>query len=325
MKRTVERIARLVPSGVRRALPKRLKEMARALIARPDAAVAHGVAPLPLPRPAREAAAAGVAPAEGLDILQKEHLDRAEYERKWRESFGHRLEEYFAMHRHRYYELFNTFAYFYPGMKGNPLVLEIGVSEFLILYKHFFPRIRLVTVDRPLANNGFAPSFCLERGGAERHYQADLNAADLSPRFGAPPLGRFDYIVCTEVLEHLTVNPAEFLESLLSLLLPQGLLYLTTPNFFRAENLAKIAAGVNPQMVVPRRGKNADAHHHFREYAMPELLAFVAEAGGRVVFHHFSDCWDAHDAAGSEPAVAREQRANLVLLIQRQPASASTG
>ncbi len=305
----MERIARALPASCKRALPRKLKDALRARLA-PPAQRGATEAPGAIP---------GEAPERGRNDLKAERLDRGAYEAKWRELFGHRLEGYFAMHRRRYYELFNAFAHFYAGMREDALVLEVGVSEFLLLYKFFFPRIRLVTVDRPQARNGFAPAFCLGEGGAERHYEADLDAVSLSPGFGSPPLGRFDYVVCTEVLEHLLVNPVEFLASLLSLLHPGGVLYLTTLNFFRAENLEKIAAGVNPQMVPPRRGENADAHHHLREYAMPELLSFVAEAGGRALHHDFSDCWET-GGEGEAAVVPRERRANLVVVAA--PASA---
>ncbi len=302
----MKRIAAWLPRMARRALSRRLGRV-------------RSTPAGPLPAPAAASPAAPPAPQAGDEqcVLEKELLDRGAYEEKWRELFGQRQENYFAMHRRRYYELFNALAHSCPRGGRDALVLEIGVSEFLPLYRHFFPSLRLVTIDRPLASHGFDPAYCLERGGAERHYQVDLNVVALAPDFGAPPLGRFDYVVCTEVLEHLVVNPVEFLGSLLSLLQPEGLLYLTTPNFFRSENLDKIARRINPQMVYPRRGQNADAHHHFREYDMGELRAFVAEAGGRVVVSLYSDCWENGPPAG---AVPREQRANLVLLAGRASA-----
>jgi SAM-dependent methyltransferase len=246
----------------------------------------------------------------------QEYLDPARYGEKWQEWFGHRSEGYFAMHRRRYYELFNALACFYREMKQDARVLELGVSEFLLFYKLFFPGIRLVTADRPLAQHGFAASFCLEKGGAERHYEIDLNREELTPAFGSPPLGRFDYVVCTEVLEHLIVNPVEFLKSLLSLLSPGGRLYLTTPNFFRHENLEKISRGVNPLMIYPPRGGNMDAHHHFREFAMAELLAFAVEAGGKAIFHCHSGCWDPEEPGAPGFIAQPERRSNLVLVIE---------
>ena len=310
MKRTLNETIKRAPAGIKRIIPKNLKKMIKSLLPGPSAGDI---------REMKEPIPSGQIHLEGNgNFLEIEHLRLESYEKKWREFFAHRLENYFAMHKRRYYELFNTFSYYYQDMKRDSLVLEVGVSEFIMFYKYFFPGIRLVTADRPLEDNGFEPSYCLEKGGAERHYPIDLNGSDLSPRYGTPPLGYFDYVVCTEVLEHLIVNPVEFLASLLALLSAGGKLYLTTPNFFRKENLQKIAQRINPQMVYSKRGGNKDAHHHFREFAMQELLDFVDEAGGKTIVHYFSSCWDAVDPQNPGTSDPPEQRSNLVLLIQKK-------
>jgi hypothetical protein len=122
--------------------------------------------------------------------------------------------------------------------------------------------------------------------------------------------------MCTEVLEHLVVNPVEFLGSLINLLAAGGFLYLTTPNFFRLENLEKINCRINPQVVFPKRGENFDAHHHYREYDMEELVRFVGEAGGKVVARYFSGCWDEDALLSGILKEHPERKANLVLVVQ---------
>lgn len=246
-----------------------------------------------------------------------EGIDRAGYEKQWQEQFGERLEDYFKMHKLRYFELLTSFDYYIKD-KQDPLVLEIGVSEFAVFYKRYFPGIRLVTVDRPKELNGFQADYCLNTAGAERHYHIDLNKENLSAGYGEPPLGTFDYIICTEVLEHLVVNPVEFLKSLLAILKPGGFLYLTTPNFFRYDNMNKLNDGVNPQMVYPGAGKNKDAHHHFREYEMNELLQFIREAGGETVENYFSGCWDNPELSEGILKEHPQQKSNLVFVIKQQ-------
>ncbi len=248
-------------------------------------------------------------PVEGIDF--------DDYCKKWDELFGQRSEDYFKMHKLRYYELLNGFDCYIKG-KEKPLVLEIGVSEFAVFYKYYFPGIRLVTLDRPKELNGFEADYCINTAGAERHYHIDLNKEKLSPGYGDPPLGKFDYIICTEVLEHLIVNPVGFLTDLLGILKPDGFLYLTTPNFFRYDNINKISNGVNPQMVYPGVEKNKDAHHHFREYEMNELLQFTAEAGGGIVENYFSGCWDNPELLEGILKDHPGQKSNLVFLIKHQ-------
>jgi len=240
-----------------------------------------------------------------------------DYCKKWDEWFGQRLEDYFKMHKLRYHELLTAFDACIRG-KEKPLVLEIGVSEFALFYRHYFPHIRLITLDRPKEQNGFEADYCINKAGAERHYHIDLNKEKLSPGYGDPPLGKFDFIICTEVLEHLIANPVEFLESLLAILHPGGYLYLTTPNFFRYDNVNKIKEGINPQMVYPGLEKNRDAHHHFREYEMNELLHFIEEAGGEVVENYFSGCWDNPELLAGVLKEHPEQQSNMVFVIKHK-------
>jgi SAM-dependent methyltransferase len=238
-----------------------------------------------------------------------------DYDRLWITEFGARPAnetEYFRLHKLRYYELFDTVIEHLNGRLA-PRVLDVGTGEFLPLYKQLLPQMELVTLDRPTEQNGFAPGYALHRARARQHYSVDLNQVRLTTTHGTPPLGLFDYILFTEVLEHLLVHPIELLEDLLSLLKPDGYLYLTTPNFFSHRRVAALARGENPQEVYPRRGQNWDAHYHYREYTLPELVRFTAEAGGQVIRSGYSACWDEPEVlAGICP---EERLSQLVLLI----------
>src|SRR3972149_2897004 len=176
-------------------------------------------------------------------------LEPEVYDRLWQQLIAEQPEpakEYFRYHRQRFYELFSTLQTYLPDVTA-PRVLEVGCSGFSRLYKQLFPRLALTIVDRPVELNGAGAEFCLDVCHAERSCHIDLNVDVLSPAWGTPPLGEFDYVICTEVIEHLIVNPVEFLGSLLSLLKPPGYLYLTTPNLFSHHHLLQIARRENPQ------------------------------------------------------------------------------
>lgn len=250
--------------------------------------------------------------------LQIEHLSLQKYDSLFTDLFLAHPEnqrEYFTFHRKRHYELFNAMVYLLANQK-HPRVLEAGVSGFLPLYKKISPTIRLVTIDRPIEAHGCNADYCVGVGGAEQHYNVDLTKTILAPEWGTPPMGTFDYIVFTEVLEHLVINPVELLSSLLTLLNPNGYLYLSTPNFFQYHYLEMLKRRENPQHIYPRRGDNWDAHHHFREYEMGELIRFVGEAGGKVVYAYYSDCWDSPALVDSVLRLHPEQKSNLVLVAQ---------
>ena len=193
---------------------------------------------------------------------------------------------YLRHHEQRFYELFETLAR-YIGERDRPEVLEIGTSPFTLLYKRLFPDIRLTTIDRPTEMGGANADFSRKDVQAVTHHNIDLNIQALPD-----DIGRFDYIVFSEILEHLVINPTQMMEELIALLKPDGYLYLTTPNFFSYHLLARMARRDNPQVVMHRRGEDPDAAYHFREYALNELVDAAIKAGGRVVVAETSACWE---------------------------------
>jgi hypothetical protein len=202
-------------------------------------------------------------------------------------------QDHLVFHKRRFAESLNACSYFCRRHE-RPRVLDIGNTQNLAWYKAFLPGIELVAADRPGGP---------EYGDADHCIRLDLNAADFDPLNGKAP---YDLIVFTEVLEHLSVSPLVLLHHLIAMLAVDGVLYLTTPNFFRLENLAKIRRRQNPLPIYPE--DNSDRHHHTREYAMAELLAIITEAGGRIRCWYFSDCWDA-------VPLPPDQRGNLVVVV----------
>ena len=114
----------------------------------------------------------------------------------------------------------------------------------------------------------------------------------------------------TEVLEHPTANPVEILQQLIHLLKPNGYIYLSTPNFFRRKNRAQFQNQENPQEVYPSGDNNWDAHHHYREYGLKEMLRFIKQSGGKTSALYFSNCWD------TEHCQNESDRGNMVFVIQ---------
>ena len=204
--------------------------------------------------------------------------------------------EYYSIHKKRFYELINTFLLQIQGI-SSPRVLEIGISDASRLYSRFLNDMEFVSIDRPIEDNGLDAESASEIGSLF-HYNIDLNNTLLNPYYGEPALGEFDYIICTEVLEHLIINPVDFISGLVSLLTDTGKVYLTTPNFFCMHNYDCIGSGINPQKIYPRVGENWDAHHHHREYEMIEMIECISESGGLLLHSYWSDCWDSEVLKG---------------------------
>jgi hypothetical protein len=202
-------------------------------------------------------------------------------------------QDHLVFHKRRFAELLNACCYFRRG-RERPRLLDIGNTQNLAWYKAFLPGIELVAADRPGGPEYAEADHCL---------RLDLNSGNFDLLNDKAP---YDVIVFTEVLEHLSVSPLVLLRHLIAMLAVDGVLYLTTPNFFRLENLTKIRRRQNPLPIYPE--DNSDRHHHAREYAMAELLSIITEAGGRIRCWYFSDCWDA-------VPLPPDQRGNLVVVV----------
>ena len=68
--------------------------------------------------------------------------------------------------------------------------------------------------------------------------------------------------------------------------------YVTTPNFLIPEKAAKLCGGYNPSPPFDDYDRNRDAHFHFREYTVRELLSEITYVGGARVDVILSNCWD---------------------------------
>jgi SAM-dependent methyltransferase len=90
----------------------------------------------------------------------------------------------------------------------------------------------------------------------------------------------FDVIVCTEVLEHLAIDPMHMLCEMGRTCRQGGLLIMTTPNAASFDALTKVMAGNHPYSWAPYSGESTDRHN--REYTIKELERAVTAAGFHV-------------------------------------------
>jgi SAM-dependent methyltransferase len=115
---------------------------------------------------------------------------------------------------------------------GRPLqVLDVGCGRKALLGTQIDPADEYCACDIAQPE---VPLECFER--------ANLNEESLQRLF---PGRRFDVIFCGEVIEHL-FSPDALLEDLKSLLQPDGLLILSTPNLAYWANRILLPFGVSP-------------------------------------------------------------------------------
>jgi SAM-dependent methyltransferase len=92
--------------------------------------------------------------------------------------------------------------------------------------------------------------------------------------------GSFDFVFCTETLEHL-LDPLVTLREIARVLSPRGCFLMTTPNLARAANRLKLMAGISvnfplDQSIMYNKG---NWRPHMREYSLTELRRMFRDAG----------------------------------------------
>ena len=127
-------------------------------------------------------------------------------------------------------------------------------------------------------------------------------------QLGTPPPFRqdsFEFVVFMEVLEHLKLPPGRTIKTLASLIKPGGTIVLTTPNFARFENTAKLMRGENIvdqyREDLPGDIDVTDYVGHIREYTVGEIVAYIEDAGLTIEKLLMCNQWSAHDRPLPDP------------------------
>lgn len=93
----------------------------------------------------------------------------------------------------------------------------------------------------------------------------------------------FDFVIFSEVLEHLRISPLRALREVHRVLKPGGMMLLTTPNIGYLRNIAHLMTGKNILQPFPENDEGldnvTDALIHTRAYVMTEVVHLIQKAG----------------------------------------------
>lgn len=192
---------------------------------------------------------------------------------------------YLSMHEARFADILRLCRMHAPDPSGR--VLDIGRSELTAYLTSFYGDVYTLGLD-PRADDGGHRE--LKAMDAVPHITFDLLRSDRVSEW--PDCGRFDLIVFSEVVEHLSVAPEYTFELLRGLLAERGVLICTTPNAVDIAKRLRMIAGHNPYERLRLYALNPG---HIREYTKQELLAIAGSAGLRCVYHAYFD-WLPKDA-----------------------------
>lgn len=174
-------------------------------------------------------------------------------------------DDYVGFHSKRYALVLERLGEHAP--KANT-ILDVGPSALTTLVGQMYGR----AVDTV----GFEDVGTNTTGG--KHHEFDLN--ELPGDRGPAALGRYDVVLCCEVLEHLLVAPQHLLAWLGEHLTERtGVLVVQTPNAAAFDRRLKLLLGQQPYDALDPDRTGA---RHVRECTYRELLEFSATAGLRV-------------------------------------------
>lgn len=161
-------------------------------------------------------------------------------------------------------------------------LLEIGAAPFYLTAV-------LTQLGLPVVAVDLAP----QRGGAiiER-YGLQVTACDIERQPLPFADGSQQCVLFNEVLEHLRVDPLFTLSEINRVLSDQGVLMLTTPNLYAAQQIARFLTGRGFGDPLAEFMKLRSLGHmgHVREYSHAEVRRFLAYSGFSVTsaaFHHY--------------------------------------
>ena len=184
-------------------------------------------------------------------------------------------DSYIQNHLERFRQVFSAC----PKDKGNGRLLEIGAIT------------NTVPVYLNNLGYGYVAAHSLEKAElwlSEAALQTFINQGRLRidyfnfERDSSPYEDEyFDCVVCSEVLEHLTIDPMMMMSQINRSLKVGGRLIMSTPNVASIEALHSILIGGNPYMYPPFY-KSGGTNRHNREYTCFEVRRLLRASGFEV-------------------------------------------
>jgi SAM-dependent methyltransferase len=124
----------------------------------------------------------------------------------------------------------------------------------------------------------------------ERCEELDVNFKSGDLNSGLPyEKNYFDTVIFAEVFEHIHSDPVKLLNSLNSIIKPEGVLILGTPNLASFTNRIKLLFN---QPILEYPTWDAEVHGHDRLFVKKELVSYLKKSGFNIQNVRYSSCLD---------------------------------
>ena len=157
------------------------------------------------------------------------------------------------------------------GISGR--VLELGTSSVIPLALNSLVSGLDITVTDFDSSNPKVGKITLGDSLEVDCYSIDLESEPLPAKDET-----FDFVICSEVVEHLDVDPMYMMSEINRVLKTNGILILTTPNSCSALSIWKILRGYEPYFYMQYQ-KDRNPYRHNYEYSSRSLIALLTASG----------------------------------------------
>lgn len=187
---------------------------------------------------------------------------------------GGNEKNYFDFHQNRFKRFDEFLKNAFPESRTGDRVLEIG-SHYL--HTSILLTSRGCKVDAMDVGEFWNLEFVKTRGekfGVNPIVENDLSKMGMFQDVE----NKYDLVVFTEILEHITFNPIQFWKTVYQILKPGGLIYISTPNAFALPNyirnlkntLSLRSVGISVDDIFSK----VTYGHHWKEYSSNEIKAY---------------------------------------------------
>jgi ubiquinone/menaquinone biosynthesis C-methylase UbiE len=155
-------------------------------------------------------------------------------------------------------------------------ILELGTSHVLPIALELLgikAEVHVTDFDLSLPRKG---TMVLESGEYSRKVQ--VYRLDLETEALPVDDATFDMVICSEVIEHMEVDPQAMLAEVNRVIKDDGTLILTTPNVASSRGVWKILRGYEPYFYMQYR-HGATLYRHNYEYSLPTLRRVLSDSG----------------------------------------------
>lgn len=155
-------------------------------------------------------------------------------------------------------------------------LLELGTSKLIPLaLKHFAPEVEVTVTDFDLTK---PEKSIYEISNDTDSVTCECFSVDIEKTPLPAPDNYFDYVLCSEVIEHMEIDPMFMLSEINRVIKPGGFIILTTPNAVSSRSLTKIVYGLEPYFYMQYH-KPGNYHRHNYEYSIHSLAKVLKSAG----------------------------------------------